>query len=404
MKKFKLKGHFRPSFHIVLFFFITAFFALSILAVITKQSSLKNTANKDLANTHSQIESLAKELGNTQKSLNELQNTDQIKTNQDLSNEIKSIQKSFNEALGLYEEIVDLKIAKVNTTKIDVKFSEILKLLSDKKYSEADTKSTEVTFLIKAENDKIASATVATFSTANLTSFNSAPDAGYRRQQVVTDIGNFVIDVIAGDLTSTKVIIDTASDGDCRNDCPVMSVSSYASRSGAYAAINGSYFCPASYPSCADKKNSFDTLLMNKNKTYFNSDNNVYSSVPAVIFSANSARFVSKSQEWGRDTGVDGVIANQPLLTLAGQLLFGGDSDAKKTSRSNRSFVGATGSKVFIGVVYSASVAEAAKVLHTLGIQNSLNLDSGGSTALWSGGYKAGPGRDIPNAILFVRK
>ena len=27
-----------------------------------------------------------------------------------------------------------------------------------------------------------------------------------------------------------------------------------------------------------------------------------------------------------------------------------------------------------------------------------------GSTALWSGGYKVGPGRNIPNAILFVNK
>lgn len=182
-----------------------------------------------------------------------------------------------------------------------------------------------------------------------------------------------------------------------------MSVGNYASRSGAYAAINGSYFCPASYPSCSDKKNSFDTLLMNKNKTYFNSDNNVYSTVPAVIFSSQS-RFVSQSLEWGRDTSVDGVIANQPLLTHNGQLLFGGDSDAKKTSKANRSFVGSSGNKVFMGVVYSASVAEAAKVLHTLGIQNSLNLDSGGSTAFWVGGYKAGPGRDVPNAVLFVKR
>ncbi len=57
-----------------------------------------------------------------------------------------------------------------------------------------------------------------------------------------------------------------------------------------------------------------------------------------------------------------------------------------------------------MGVVYSSSVAEAAKVLHTLGIQNSLNLDSGGSTAFWVGGYKAGPGREVPNAVLFVKR
>ena len=42
--------------------------------------------------------------------------------------------------------------------------------------------------------------------------------------------------------------------------------------------------------------------------------------------------------------------------------------------------------------------------MKALGMDNALNLDSGGSTALWSGGYKAGPGRNIPNAVLFVRK
>ena len=45
-----------------------------------------------------------------------------------------------------------------------------------------------------------------------------------------------------------------------------------------------------------------------------------------------------------------------------------------------------------------------ARVLHAMGMQNALNLDSGGSTALYSGGYKVGPGRNIPNAIVLVKK
>jgi exopolysaccharide biosynthesis protein len=59
---------------------------------------------------------------------------------------------------------------------------------------------------------------------------------------------------------------------------------------------------------------------------------------------------------------------------------------------------------VFIGAVLNASMADSAKVLKTLGMDNALNLDQGGSTALWSGGYKLGPGRSIPNALLFVKK
>ena len=66
--------------------------------------------------------------------------------------------------------------------------------------------------------------------------------------------------------------------------------------------------------------------------------------------------------------------------------------------------MGNKGSTAYIGVVHNATVAEVANVLKTMGLENALNLDSGGSTALWSGGYKVGPGRNIPNAILFVRK
>ncbi len=233
---------------------------------------------------------------------------------------------------------------------------------------------------------------------------NTPPGSGYSRQSVTTDAGSFTVSLVAADLNSARVIVDTASDGDCGNDCPVLPLAAYVARSGAFAGVNGSYFCPASYPQCAGKTNSFDTLLMNKNKVYFNSANNVYSTVPAVIFSGSSARFVGQSLEWGRDTGVDAVIANHPLLVSGGQVVFGGNSDPKQGGKGNRSFVAAKGSMVFIGVVHSATVAESARALAALGMDNALNLDDGGSTALWSGGYRVGPGRDLPNAVLFVGK
>ena len=214
-----------------------------------------------------------------------------------------------------------------------------------------------------------------------------------------------MVDIIAADLNSTRVIVDTASDGTCADNCPVDSLASYAARSGGYAGINGPYFCPAAYPGCSGKTNSFDTLLMNKNKVYFNSDNNVYSTVPAVIFSGNSARFVGQSLQWGRDSGVDSVIASQPMLTSGGSRVFGGDGEPKRSGKGSRSFIGATGSTVYIGVVHNVSTAEMAYVLQTLGIASSLNLDSGGSTALlWNGKYLVGPGRNTPFGILLQKK
>lgn len=234
---------------------------------------------------------------------------------------------------------------------------------------------------------------------------NTPPGTGYSYQTVSAEGQTYNVAIIAADLNSTKVIVDTASDSDCSNNCPTLPLSDYVARNGAYAGINGSFFCPAEYPSCAGKTGSFDTLLMNKNKHYFNSDNNVYSTIPAAIFSPGSARFVGQSLEWGRDTSPDAVIANYPLLIAGGNINFTeAPNEPKFGAKGARNFIATKGNIVYIGVIFNATMGEAAKVLKALSMDQALNLDEGGSTALWSGGYKAGPGRNIPNAILFVNR
>ena len=108
--------------------------------------------------------------------------------------------------------------------------------------------------------------------------------------------------------------------------------------------------------------------------------------------------------EWGRDTGVDSVIANYPLLLRDGNITFSGSGDGKLSGKGNRAFIGTKDNTVYIGVVSSATVADVAVVLKAMGMKNALNLDRGGSTALWYGGYKSGPGRALPFGILLVRK
>lgn len=330
-----------------------------------------------------------------------LRNEDQFQRNNTLQADIKEIEKTYTQAVDAYEELLDLQAVAKDTKKFDESFADILDLLSKRNYASASGRLTIFQSSIISEQKKIATSFVIP---ANVAQSNAPPGAGYSRQSVVADIGTYLVDIVAADMGSTKIIVDTASDGTCTNDCTTKSLAEYVSRSGAFAGINGSYFCPAEYPSCAAKKNSFDTLLMNKSKVYFNSENNLYSTVPAVIFQSGSMRFVGRSLDWGRDTGVDGVLANQPLLLSGGTIAFGGGSDPKQGSKGNRSFVGNKGSTAYIGVVHSATVAEVAHVLKALGLEGALNLDSGGSTALWSGGYKVGPGRAIPNAILFVKK
>lgn len=356
----------------------------------------KNLALKNIIND------LTIQIRIVEKELESFKNQDQVSINNQLKLEIENIQKTYSLAVDSYENLLGLKIQTKNTEKFDQLFAQSLNLLSQRNYASAAAVLVDLNKKIEEENQKIASS----FKIPeNLPQTNSLPLAGgYQRQKVIVGEKSFMVDLVSADLNSTKVIVDTASESDCSDNCPVLSLAEYVTRNNAFAGINGSYFCPATYPSCANKKNAFDTLLMNKNKRYFNSDNNIYSTNPAVIFWGNQSRFVTKALEWGRDTGVDAVISNYPLLVFNSQIFFGGSSDEKMTNKGNRSFIGVTGKTVYIGVVHNATVAESAQVLYALGMNHALNLDNGGSTALWYKGYKVGPGRNIPNAILFIKK
>jgi hypothetical protein len=339
-----------------------------------------------------------------EKTINELENyknQDQVKINQELKERIGKIEDTYDYAVSVYENFLKLKESTDKTGNLDELFTQALVYLSEENYATASSKLDELEKLIKEEQDKIAASFTIPVSVVES---NAPPGSGYSRQSVTSDAGSFMVSMMAADLSSTRVIVDTASDSDCSNDCPVLPLSEYVSRNGAFAGVNGSYFCPATYPSCAGKTNTFDLLVMNHKKTYFNSGNNVYSNNPAVIFGDGYIRFVTSASQWGRDTSPNGVLSNYPMLVFNGNVTFGGDDDPKKGSKGARSFVANKGNTVYIGVVHSATVAESARTMKALGMENAMNLDNGGSTALWSGGYKVGPGRNLPNVILFVGK
>lgn len=378
---------------------VARYLFLSIVALVSIFGFTMYLQIRSRADSENRLSSNIKKI---QSDYDKLKKEDQRVRNDTLEEEIKNIQKTYKDTVSTYENLLKLRDQNVKIPELEKDLAGILRSLSDRDYSSASGKLAALQKNIDKKNAEIAAAFVIP---ANVPANNTPPGAGYSRQSVNSEVGSFLVDIIAADLNSTRVVVDTASDGSCGNDCPVDALGNFAARSGAFAGINGPYFCPASYPGCAGKTNSFDTLLMNKNKTYFNSDNNVYSTVPAVIFSGSSGRFVGQSLEWGRDTGVDSVIASQPMLLSGGNVIYGGDDEVKRAGKGSRSFIGTKGSTAYIGVVHNANVAEVARVLKAMGLEYALNLDSGGSTALWSGGrYIVGPGRSTPFGILFVNK
>ncbi len=374
---------------------------LIVVLVITNVNLLNNVNSYKRSNSD-----LTNKLKVTAGKLNDLQNQDQYKINQQLKKNITNIQSLSKDVVDIYQNILDLKVQKQDTSDLDKQLAQGINYISEINYPSASAQLNSLADSVKKKQDELAKAQAAASAPAqNVTKSNTPPTNGFSVQSVSANGADFTVYIIAADLNSTKVIVDTASDGDCGNNCPVMPLADYVARSGAYAGINGSYFCPAEYPSCVGKTNSFDLLVMNKNKTYFNSSNNVYSTNPAVIFYGNNARFVSQALSWGRDTSVDSVLSNYPLLVNNGNVVYSGGGDAKYAPKAARTFVANKGNTAYMGIVFNATMQESANVLKALGMDNAMNLDQGGSTALWyGGGYKAGPGRNIPNALLFVRK
>lgn len=183
--------------------------------------------------------------------LDAIRNDDQVKKNNALSQEIQDIQSTYKQAVGVYEALIDLRAQTKDTAKLEEALAGGLRLLSERRWASASAVLTAVATTIETTKATLAARVAIP---ANVLEKNTAPESGYSRQSVKTDAGVFLVDIVAADMGSTRVIVDTASNETCTRDCPALALSEYVSRSGAFAGINGSYFCPADYPSCADKK------------------------------------------------------------------------------------------------------------------------------------------------------
>lgn len=333
--------------------------------------------------------------------ITELENEDLRKTNEQVKASVSAVNKTFEQYASLLEKVADAKAQKADVGKQEVELPKIVRLLSDIQWLEAQGKITEV----RGAVDK----TIIEQQTKIASTLPNAPESqtlpsgdGYSRQTVKTDVGSFSVTLISSDLGSTRILTDTASENDCvETTCPTKPLADYVSGNGGFAGINGSYFCPPDYAQCAGKAGSFGTLVFNSRlKKYINSDNNKFSTVPMFVQTSDRGmRFMGQTVEWGRDTGINGGLANFPLLVSGG---LAATSDGG--GGGGRNFIGVKSGKVYIGHVHGANFGQAAKVLATLGMENALNLDTGGSTAIYyNGKYIMGPGRLIPNAIILAR-
>jgi hypothetical protein len=233
------------------------------------------------------------------------------------------------------------------------------------------------------------------------------PGAGYSSITVATEKGNFSAKVMSINLGSSKVITDTANDSDCSDNCATLTLQDFVTRNGGYAGVNGTYFCPDTYSDCSAKKNSFDFPVYNTRLSKWINGGNLFWNGRAIIyFDGGGAHYLQNASGFGG--GLTAGIVNYPGLVDGGNVQI--DDNQSGLSDKQR----AVGTKVGIGLIstdkvivvvgYNVNMQQFAYVFKSLGATGALNLDTGGSTALYYNGYKLGPGRNIPNAIIFANK
>jgi exopolysaccharide biosynthesis protein len=361
----------------------------------------------------------------------------QAKTQQNITSSNESRQAKFAALLPRYEQLA-AKIKEAQSKGIDVaavleKRTVIAALLLSGEYTKAEEEITTALALVdtlladkqaadaqkaaELERQKAAQATpaptpapkVTVTATAQPVTSTTSPSK-YESKSVSTSRGTFSVSVLTVELGSGKarMITDTASDSDCSDNCPTLSLASYVSRNGGFAGINGTYFCPTDYADCAGKTNTFYWKIYNTRlQKIINQNNGQGEGDPAIVFTSDgSPRFFSRWSDFvASGISVTAGINSKPSLVNGGRnVLDEGQLDSKQRStKSNRGALGVKGSTLYSVVARSATVPDLAEIMVSLGVDSAMNIDGGGSSALYyKGSYKVGPGRSLPNAVIFA--
>ena len=229
---------------------------------------------------------------------------------------------------------------------------------------------------------------------------------GYSYSTVTTERGTkHQVFLIKLPLSSVKVRTLAAISSDCSRDCDTKSLADYVKDAGGYAGIAGSYTCPADYAECANKKWSFDYALYDSSdEKWINKDALSWNKTGMITFNGRSASFYKETSDYDGD-GVDAAISNFPTLLKDSDVVTDeGDVTSYQKVKGLRGAVGVGGENLYLAYITNASVEDAAYVMKALGAKNSLNLDGGGTAAMYiNGGYVVGPGRPLANAVVLVR-
>jgi len=250
----------------------------------------------------------------------------------------------------------------------------------------------------------------------------------YEHKTITTQAGDFTIELVEIDLSNPnlKIVTDTKDNEIIKGagNYNAQSLAEYVIDSDGFAGINGSYFCSESgcgglnyyfYPVYNQK---IDDMINKSELKYwttgpimaFDENNEFYYFKDSRDFPYNGWRIssdISIGEAFFLTYGVElqAAIGNKPSFIEEGLnfLIDWEVNDKQKNVKSLRNAIGYKDGKIYLVVAHNATVPELANIMQALEVEYALNLDGGYSSALWyNDEYMVGPGRDIPNAIVFA--
>jgi len=248
--------------------------------------------------------------------------------------------------------------------------------------------------------------------------------SSYEYKKIMTERGEFGADVMRISLKNPalKILSLTASGADCKvGPCPGAGLASYVFPNKGFAGVNGSYFCSGS--SCGGANYFFFPIYDSVSGVMINQDQLKYwTTGPLIVFDTQNKFYYFKDSrefksvadfESNYGVKIQAAMGNKPRL-VENKMNVLIEWELDKGQSTGKYWRNAIGYKedpfnpgkgdLYIVIARAATVDDLAVIMKAMGMDFALNLDGGNSSALiYNGEYMVGPGRNIPNALVFVQ-
>src|SRR5262249_24803912 len=138
-----------------------------------------------------------------------------------------------------------------------------------------------------------------------------------------------------------------------------------------------------------------------------NDSNGIKGEMPFIAVNNTQVRYHPLYSSFlNTNSSITAGINSEPRLVENGAVVLNEPAldPGERTAKTTRVGIGLKEDTVYIVAAHSATIPDLAAVMQAMGLDYAMALDVGSSTGMYyDGEYKVGPGRNVPNAIIFKR-